>query len=204
MNMYEPSKFNNELYFSSFVDDFYSSRPDARRKMLAQMRHTNYAGLAPGMMDSLYRQFYLDRLFGHGRLRVITMHDITGAREQGDEVVLELTDWRNGAVQELTMDLILLGTGFSPEMPATVRRLAASLGINDIGVTRNYRMIVNRPNAAACYLQGVNEATHGIADSLLSVLAHRSSDIVDDILAHRAALPGVSGNGRVTAPAAVA
>jgi len=204
MNMYETSKFNNELYFSSFVDDFYSSRPDARRKMLAQMRHTNYAGLAPGMMDSLYRQFYLDRLFGHGRLRVITMHDITGAREQGDEVVLELTDWRNGAVQELTVDLILLGTGFSPEMPATVRRLAASLGINDIGVTRNYRMIVNRPNAAACYLQGVNEATHGIADSLLSVLAHRSSDIVDDILAHRAALPGVSGNGRVTAPAAVA
>ena len=178
--------------------------------MLAQMRHTNYAGLAPGMMDSLYRQFYLDRLFGHGRLRVITMHDITGAREQGDEVVLELTDWRNGAVQELPVDLILLGTGFSPEMPATVRRLAASLGINDIGVTRNYRMIVNRPNAIAiaggevCYLQGVNEATHGIADSLLSVLAHRSSDIVDDILAHRAALPGVSGNGRVTAPAAVA
>ena len=39
---------------------------------------------------------------------------------------------------------------------------------------------------AACYLQGMNEATHGIADSLLSVLAHRSQEITADLLAHRA------------------
>ncbi len=30
------------------------------------------------------------------------------------------------------------------------------------------------------------EATHGIADSLISVLAHRSQDITADLLAHRA------------------
>ena len=38
---------------------------------------------------------------------------------------------------------------------------------------------------AGCYLQGVNEATHGIADSLLSVLAARSEEIVTDLLAHQ-------------------
>jgi L-ornithine N5-oxygenase len=38
---------------------------------------------------------------------------------------------------------------------------------------------------AGCYLQGVNEATHGIADSLLSLLAIRSEEIVSDLLAHR-------------------
>ena len=37
----------------------------------------------------------------------------------------------------------------------------------------------------AIYLQGVNERTHGIADSLISVLAHRSQDIVNDLLARR-------------------
>jgi L-ornithine N5-oxygenase len=42
------------------------------------------------------------------------------------------------------------------------------------------------PSEAACYLQGVNEATHGIADSLLSVAAHRAADITADLLAHRA------------------
>jgi L-ornithine N5-oxygenase len=38
---------------------------------------------------------------------------------------------------------------------------------------------------AGCYLQGVNEATHGIADSLLSVLAARSGEIVADLSARR-------------------
>jgi L-ornithine N5-monooxygenase len=202
LNTYETSKFTNELYFGSFVDEFFVSTPEAREKILAQMHHTNYAGLAPGMMESLYRQLYLDRLSGRDRLKIIAMHDITGARDEGDETVLELTDWRTGATQELTADLILLGTGFVPEMPAMVREIAARVGLNDVAVTRDYRLIVNRPSTAACYLQGVNEATHGIADSLLSVLAHRATDIVEDILTHRAAHYGTTE--RIPAPAAAA
>jgi L-ornithine N5-oxygenase len=204
LNMYETSKFNNELFFASFVDEFYASRPDARARMLAQMHHTNYAGLAPGLMDSLYRQVYLDRLSGRPRLQMVTMHDITAAREDGDDIVLELTDWRNGAVQELRVDLVLLGTGFSPEMPTLVRHLADSIGLSEIKVTRDYRLVIDRPNTAACYLQGVNEATHGIADSLLSVLALRSNDIVQDILAHRAAHLDSSGAAQVSAPVTAA
>jgi L-ornithine N5-oxygenase len=36
---------------------------------------------------------------------------------------------------------------------------------------------------AGCYLQGTNEESHGIADSLISVIAIRAGEIVDDILA---------------------
>jgi L-ornithine N5-oxygenase len=189
MNMYETSKFNNELFFGSFIDHFYEARTPARRQMLAMMRHTNYAGLAPGTMDSLYRQFYLDGLNNRSRLSMLTMRDLAGAREEGGELVLDLTDWRTGAPEELRCDLVLLGTGFSPQMPWLVRGLAEQLGNPEVEVTRDYRMIVDAPGTAACYLQGVNEATHGIADSLLSVLAPRAGDIVRDILAHRAAHP---------------
>lgn len=202
LNTYETSKFTNELYFGSFVDEFFVAQPDARARILQQMHHTNYAGLAPYMMDSLYRQFYLDELTGRNRLQLIAMHDLTGAREQDGEMVLELTDWRTGAVRELVTDLVLLGTGFSPAMPAMVRHLAGELGLADVAVTRDYRLIVNRPSTAACYLQGVNEATHGIADSLLSILAHRANDIVEDLLTHRAAHGGVTD--RPAAPAAAA
>jgi L-ornithine N5-monooxygenase len=203
LNYYETSKFNNELYFSSFVDEFYGARPEARREMLAQMHHTNYSGLAPGTMDSLYRQFYLDRLSGGSRLRIITMHDITAAREDGDEIVLELTDWRTGSSQELRSDLVLLGTGFCTEPPAMVKDLADALGLRQIEVTRDYRLVIDRPSTAACYLQGVNEATHGIADSLLSVLAQRANEILQDILSHRAAHPGANGDARIDAEAQV-
>ena len=203
---YETSKFTNELYFPSFVDEFHAAVPAARERILAQMRHTNYAGLAPGMMDSLYRQFYLDRLSGRNRLQLIPMHDLTAARDEGDEVVLELTDWRTGATQQLAVDLVLLGTGFSPEMPMLIRKLASSIGLSEIAVSRDYRLVIDRPSTAACYLQGVNEATHGIADSLLSVLAIRSNDILQDILAHRAAHPDAADDeaepDRIPAPAA--
>jgi L-ornithine N5-oxygenase len=47
-------------------------------------------------------------------------------------------------------------------------------------------MITPPDIAAGCYLQGTNEATHGMADSLISVLAVRAGEIVNDLLTHRA------------------
>jgi L-ornithine N5-oxygenase len=203
LSTYETSKFTNELFFPSFVDEFNGALPEARKQMLAEMHHTNYAGVAPGMMDSLYRQVYLDRLSGRSRLQIITMHDITAARDEGDEIVLDLTDWRTGATQQLRTDLVLLGTGFSPEMPKMVRHVADSIGLSEIAVTRDYRLVIDRPSTAACYLHGVNESTHGIADSLLAVLAPRANDILQDILTTRHTVH-LSTNGAAHVPTPVA
>jgi L-ornithine N5-oxygenase len=70
-------------------------------------------------------------------------------------------------------------------MPALVRRVAAAVGLERIEITRGYRLVVPEPATAACYVQGVNEATHGIADSLLSLVASRSAEIVADVVAVR-------------------
>ncbi|MCW7944243.1 L-lysine 6-monooxygenase [Streptomyces hygroscopicus] len=189
LNGYESSKFTNELFYSSFVDEFYDAGPEARRQLLAEMHRANYGGLAPATLDSLYRQFYQDRREGVGRLGMVTMTDITGAATDGDDIVLSLTDRRSGTTRELRTDLLLLGTGFDPAMPRMVRALGEALGLDRIDVTRNYRVELGRPATAALYLQGVNEATHGIADSLLSVLAARSAEITEDILKHGAEQP---------------
>ncbi|MEV5841249.1 SidA/IucD/PvdA family monooxygenase [Streptomyces sp. NPDC051985] len=186
LNGYESSKFTNELFYSSFVDEFHAADPEARRQLLSEMHRSNYGGLAPATLDSLYRQFYQDRRTGTDRLGMVTMTDITGAGTDGDDLVLTLTDRRTAEVRELRCDLLLLGTGFVREMPRMVRSLGDALGLGRIDVTRNYRLDTGRRDSAACYLQGVNEATHGIADSLLSVLAARSAEITEDILAHRA------------------
>jgi L-ornithine N5-oxygenase len=185
---YESSKFTNELYLPPFVDEFFGALPEARTQLLSGMHRSNYAGLAPDMLDTLYRQLYLDRLNGHERLAMVTMTDVTAAREDSDEVVLTLTDRRTGAVRELRTDLVLLGTGFVREMPRMVRDLGEAIGLDRIEVTRHYRLVLDRPATAACYLQGVNEATHGIADSLLSVLAVRAQEIAQDILVHRSSV----------------
>jgi L-ornithine N5-oxygenase len=202
----QSSKFSNELYYPSYVDEFFDTPAEARQQLLQEMYKTNYSCITPAMLAHLYEQQYLDKLSNRNGRRLITMTDITAAREEDGEVVLELTDRRTGAVTELHRDLIFLGTGFSWEAPGLIRGLTDAIGLDKIEVTRRYRLILGEQSPAACYLQGINEATHGIGEALLSVLAHRAQDITQDILALRGghdghdAAPAANGQARAASP----
>jgi L-ornithine N5-oxygenase len=188
------TKFTNELYYPDYVDDFYDTPAEGREWLLKEMYKTNYSCVTPAMAEALYADQYQDRLFKRTDRRIMAMTDITGAREQDGEIVLELTDHRTGEATELHRDLIFLGTGFSWQMPRLIQSLADSIGLDEVQVTRRYRLRLDAPAEAACYLQGVNESTHGIGDALLSVLADRARDITMDILDHRAGLPPLDGS----------
>jgi L-ornithine N5-oxygenase len=187
LQSYEHSKFANEIYFPSFVDEFFSAPAHTRRQVLAEMHRTNYGAADPELLDTLYRQIYLERVTGTDRLRLRTMTEVVDAHLDGDRVGLSLIDRRTGRNERLVCDQVLLGTGYTSEMPALVRGLADSLGLAEITVDRNYRLAMPWPeHGASIYLQGVNEATHGIADSLLSVLAVRAGEIAMDLADRRA------------------
>lgn len=185
LNCYESSRFTNELFYPSFVDEFHDALPEAREQLLREMHRTNYSGLAPSLLEVLYRQMYLERLTGNERMRMRTMVEIADAELVDGEVLLTLRDRKTGQPEQLACDVVLLGTGFSRQMPRMVRELAASVLLEEIAVTRNYRLQLPPTVQAGCYLQGVNEATHGMSDTLLSVLSVRSGEIVNDLLAHQ-------------------
>ncbi|HJQ01594.1 MAG TPA: SidA/IucD/PvdA family monooxygenase [Jatrophihabitans sp.] len=187
LNCYETSRFTNELFYPSFVDEFHAALPEAREQLLREMHRTNYSGLAPALLEVLYRQMYLERLTGSERMRMRTMVEVADAELSDGEVVLTLMDRKTGKTEQLCCDVVLLGTGFARRMPKLVRDLAASVLLDEIAVSRNYRLQLPATVQAGCYLQGVNEATHGMADTLLSVLAIRSEEIVTDLLEHRQA-----------------
>ena len=88
-----------------------------------------------------------------------------------------------GRIDELRCDVVMLGTGFERSMPALVRKIADVVGVDQFSVSRAYRVLMPPSVLAGCYLQGTNEESHGIADSLISVLAVRAGEIVDDLLA---------------------
>jgi L-ornithine N5-monooxygenase len=194
------SKFTNELYYPSYVDEFFSTPATGRALIQQELYKTNYSCMTPAMLQRLYTDFYRDRLDQRRDRRMITMTEITAAREEDGEVVLELTDRRTGAVTELRRDLVFLGTGFDWRPPKLIQGLAQAIGLPNIEVTRGYRLVIDEPTEAACYLQGINEATHGIGDSLLSVLAHRAGDITLDLLDQRAAPGASNGNRAVVHP----
>ncbi|MEV6387719.1 SidA/IucD/PvdA family monooxygenase [Nocardia xishanensis] len=153
-------------------------------------------GLAPPFLDDLYAMLYQQRMLGQERSTVRSMTEVAGARMDGDEVVLELRDRKTGKIEPLRCDVVLLGTGYEQQMPALVRDLAGRLGLDEISVSRRYRLDLGESAWGAVYLQGVNEQTHGISDTLISVLAHRSQDIVDDILDRRHVTAGAFPESR--------
>jgi L-ornithine N5-oxygenase len=189
---YQTSKFVNELFYPSFVDEFFTMSEEAKAKVLDEMHLTNYAGLAPPFLEELYTMIYRQKMLGQPVSTIRGLTEVVGARVEpapggGEEVVLEICDLRYSRVEQLRCDAVFLGTGFDPRMPAMVRHLADSIGLPEINVNRHYRVDLGADAAGALYLQGVNEATHGISDSLISVLAQRSADIAGDILDRRAA-----------------
>jgi L-ornithine N5-oxygenase len=183
---YQTSKFVNELFFPSYVDNFYAMEPAARDKVLDEMHVTNYAGLAPPFLDEIYMMLYRQKMLGQPRSTVRSFTEVVGARVDDDEVVLDLRDRGTGQVDQVHCDVVFLGTGYDQRMPAMVRDLASRVGLDQISVDRRYRVEFGAPAWGAVYLQGVNERTHGISDSLISVLAHRSQDITSDLLERRA------------------
>lgn len=188
LEYYQTSKFTNERYFPSFTDSFYSARPEARQRVLNEMRRTNYAGVTPELLNTIYRQMYLERLTGTQRLRMVSAVDVVRARLDGDDVVLSLADRIGELNDELRCDLVMLGTGFERRLPALVRIIAELVGVEQFVVSRAYRAVLPPRVSANLYLQGINEESHGIADSLISVLAVRAGEIVTDLLASRPSL----------------
>jgi L-ornithine N5-oxygenase len=189
---YQTSKFVNELFYPSFVDEFYNMSPETRTQVLDEMHLTNYAGLAPPFLDEIYYMMFQQKMLGQHRSTVRHMTEVVGARMDHDEIVLELRDRKTGKIEPLRCDVVFLGTGYEPGMPAMVCDLADRIGLADINVSRRYRVDLGDSAWGAIYLQGVNEQTHGIADSLISVLAHRSQDITTDLLDRRAAAGAVA------------
>jgi L-ornithine N5-oxygenase len=198
---YQTSKFVNELFYPSFVDEFFGMPDEVRAKVLEEMRRTNYAGLAAPFLDELYTMIYRQKMLGQPVSIIRGLTEVVGARVEADEVVLEVRDLKSGTVEQVCCDAVFLGTGFDPNMPAIVRQLAGSLALPEVTVNRHYRVDLGAGAKGALYLQGVNEATHGISDSLISVLAQRSAEIAGDILErHTAGVASVSAGQAVVVP----
>jgi L-ornithine N5-oxygenase len=180
MIAYETSKFTNELFYPGYIDKFYMLNEADRRDVLAQMHRANYSGLAPHTLEALYNERYLSKLYGKDRIEFQPLTEIRHAEvTAGGKIRLALHSKYDGESSS-EFDLVLLGTGFEPRMPKLVQSLAQNLGLNEIAVDRYYRLATGGSNdTGLCFVQGMNEATHGIADSLLSVQAARAEEITN-------------------------
>lgn len=178
---YGGSKFTNDLYSDAFVDSFYGAPEAARRWVLAAMHDSNYAGVTPSTLESLFRFHYLQRMEENSRAQIHTQCEILEATPVSAGINMHWTEGPNNHSTRETFDLVILGTGYQNSTPPLLREAARNLGAPTWNLTRNYRADIACVPGVSLHTLGVNEATHGISDTLLSVVGTRAQIVLEDM-----------------------
>lgn len=194
----DDSPFVNEIFNPSFIDQIYRADQGRRSEMLSEFRGTNYAVVDLELIGRIYQMFYLQKLRGDRRHQMLTRREVTRLEADASGLKLTLRDLSEGRQEVQGYDAVVLATGYRRDHHID---LLSGLGdhLEGFEPDRHYRLKL-RDSDSRIYLQGCCELSHGLSDTLLSVLAVRSREIVDSVFGTPLAEPRAHGNanGRLT------
>ncbi|KQR71558.1 SidA/IucD/PvdA family monooxygenase [Rhizobium sp. Leaf341] len=184
----ETSKFLDEFYYPDFVDVHFGLSEGGRKIVSEEVKHTNYAGVTPVMLEALYLKTYLERLQNTNRHEISIGSEVIEASLVDGCVRLRVRNRMTNQVSELDCDFVVLATGYLGSQPAILSGIANTLVQSPGGqfeMTRNYRLQTAPDVDAGIYLQGSSEATHGITEGVLSIVSIRANDVLQEITQQR-------------------
>lgn len=133
------------------------------------------------LLDQLYRLLYQQRVSGTTGIELHPRSEITKVLAAVEGIEIRTVDKFDGRDRRSCYDAVILATGYDRETPHAflepIRRY-----IQDDVVDRNYRLATSPAFRPQIHLQGYSEASHGLSDTLLSVLASRSQEIAESLL----------------------
>jgi lysine N6-hydroxylase len=180
----DESPFSNELFNPEYSDYFFSLTPEQRDILLAEQKLAS-DGISPVLLERIYDQLYaLEFLESAGRrVRLLPGHDVVGMQHRSDGCDLSLRD-RWGASRIVRADVIVLGTGYSYELPDAMRPLGDRLTWDQDGfpVRADFSVEWNGPPDLRIYAQDAARHMRGVADPNLSLMAWRSAIIANSLL----------------------
>ncbi|MBA7497203.1 L-ornithine N(5)-monooxygenase [subsurface metagenome] len=191
----DDSPFVNEVFNPEVVDQFYSSAPDVRKTQLKTNRATNYSVVRLNLLEEIYENMYHQRLQDpnpeNWQHRILSCREIVGVSDlPSGKIVLAANDrgiHGSDAPEEMQFDAVVLATGYIRDVHNQMLKDCQFINGSQDGTwtaERDYQVQLNRDLVepdVSIYLQGCNEQTHGLSDSLLSILATRGGEIVDSV-----------------------
>jgi L-ornithine N5-oxygenase len=177
----DDSPFINEIFDPSYTDVVYGQSPEEREAFIQANAQTNYSVVNLDLIESIYHRLYLQKVTGHAPHNLLPQRNIEAV--QAGDAGIRLTLSGPEGVEDRLYDAVVLATGYRRDgYKRLLGGLAEHLGE---GVERDYRLCCQPQMTAGIYLQGCCEASHGLSDTLLSVLAIRSQEVVDALLDSR-------------------
>ncbi|MCK0746450.1 lysine N(6)-hydroxylase/L-ornithine N(5)-oxygenase family protein [Chromohalobacter nigrandesensis] len=174
----DDSPFVNEIFNPEYTDYVFNNPTGQREALMEEYKSTNYSAPDLDLIQQIYDVFYQQKVTGDHRHRFRRRHEVTHAISTDDGIRLEITELDSGAIDTATYDAVVLATGYRRDMHKTLLDpLTPYLG--DFAVDRHYRVFTPPHFKPAIFLQGCCEPTHGLSDTLLSILAARTQEICE-------------------------
>lgn len=191
----DDSPFVNEVFNPEFVDQFYTGTPDGRRTQLNANKATNYSVVRLKLLEEIYENMYQQRLQNPNpedwHHRILPSREIVKLTDlPSDKIALHLQNKSvdgGDTLETLQADAVILATGYRRDVHNQILKECDHVNGSPDGtwaVERDYQVQLNRDLVdpdVSIYLQGCNEQTHGLSDTLLSILATRGGEIVDSV-----------------------
>lgn len=194
----------NEIFDPDRVDDVYSQPPEIRADGLTLDRGTNYGVVRLELLEEIYSTLYSYRIqYDDERdwpQQILAHRTVTGMQDvetkQRSRIQLQVQNnsgsyhaHHNSREETLDVDLVVVASGYQrnahEEMLQSLNHLKpADETDRSWKVNRDYSVDFEPGSVAddaGIWLQGCNESTHGLSDTLLSILAVRGGEMVNSI-----------------------
>ena len=185
----DSSSFVNQIFDTSNVDYFYNANDIVKSRLLEQHKDTNYAVVDACLIEGIYRNIYADKVANRERFKMRRLSRLEKLSDCGESVTATLIDKYNGQKEVEQYDGIVLATGYEParlvELCPLLKGLVRFTEQGEEVLDRNYAVRSDPKLKARLYVQGATENQHGLTSTLLSALATRSGEIVQDILSQQ-------------------
>jgi L-ornithine N5-oxygenase len=178
----DDTPFVNEIFNPAYTDFIYNQPEHVRDAILGEFRNTNYAVVDADLIRTLYGILYQQKVAQTERLSIMSMREVENVDCTPAAITLAVRDRAAGTSRTTPYSAVVLATGYERDNGGRLLEgLADHLPGLDVG--RNYCLKTKADFAPRIYMQGYSEATHGLSDTLLSVLAIRADEIASALLA---------------------
>ncbi|KAF8460396.1 L-lysine 6-monooxygenase (NADPH-requiring)-domain-containing protein [Kalaharituber pfeilii] len=201
----DDSPFVNEIFNPEKVDEIYALSPEVRAQSIRSDKATNYGVVRLELLERLYEHIYLQKLRDPNEENwphnIIPLTEVVGVQNSGPRLKLRLRHVRSGVETLEQFNAVVVATGYIRNIHETILKNTKHMlkkdeaGCEFWSVGRDYKLQYEEGKIAAnagVWLQGCCEGTHGLSDTLLSILAVRGGEVVDSIFGKKENEDGIS------------
>ena len=172
----DDSPFVNEIFGPDYTDLVFNQPETERERLIREYHNTNYSVVDLDLIERIYAMLYRQKVSGVERHGFLCRRMIESATDVDGRVQLQLRDLATGSTEARRYDAVILATGYERR---SHRELLAPLKdyLDDFRVNRDYQLIARPELETPVFIQGFSQHSHGLSDTLLSVLPARSGEI---------------------------